>query len=116
MTDPSGDGFAARYPRLHHFFETVLRPEVDGDNLLEMLHRVMRHWHPAFVEELVEELGRLAADDDLTPAELAEQFSRDVEDGYRVVTEANARAMVRTLAEYTAYLYGHEGVRGTSPG
>ncbi len=54
MTDAAGNGFAERYPRLHHFLETVLRPEVDGDNLLEMLHRVMRHWHPTFVEELVD--------------------------------------------------------------
>jgi hypothetical protein len=114
MSERAGESFASSYPRLHHFLETVLRPQVDGDNLLELLHRVMAHWHPTFVAELVDELGRLTDDEQLSDGDLAEQLTREVDERYRIADAGTARAVARCLAEYAAYLYG-QGLRGTDP-
>jgi hypothetical protein len=106
--------FKTTYPAIGNFLDSVIRPDVDGDNLLEMLHRVMRHGHPEATKNLVEEFKRLAEDRSFGAKELARIFNEDVMKPHRIIRKGNARAMLRTLSEYMIYLYDVEEVRGSS--
>jgi hypothetical protein len=111
MTDVE-ERVAQEYPDIAQFVRTTLWPDVDGHNLLELLHRVLRHWDPAFALGLVEDLERLSEDDSFTPGELADLFSRDLSPRFVMLDEHTAKAVVRVLAGYLRYLYDVEGVRG----
>jgi hypothetical protein len=101
------------YPDLAQFLRTTLWPNVDGDNLLELLHRVMRHWNPAFVRGLVADVERLSGDESFTRSEIVDLFSRDVAAKYVMLDEHTAHAVLRVLAGYLRYLYDVEQVHGT---
>lgn len=101
MTDAE---FRERYPAIWHFLDTVIRPDVDGYNMLEMLDRVLRRAHPDRARRLVAEFQTLSRDEALSPEDLETIFSIDLESPYLIVHRANARDVVHTLAEYLQYL------------
>ena len=105
----------AAYPDLTHFLRTTLWPGVDGWNLLELAHRVMRHWNPTFARGFVRDVEGLAADASFSDAELVELFSRNFPADWVVLDEHTARAVLRVLAGYLRYLYDVEHVRGGVP-
>src|ERR1700722_17052876 len=112
-TEEAGDErLAAEYPTLRNFFQTVLWPGADGDNLLELLHRVMRHWHPQFVSALVTELDHVSRDGTFTVAELVGYFSRGVPADRVFIDAGNCRPALRVVAGFVRYLHDEDGVRG----
>lgn len=105
MTDAD---FRERYPAIWHFLDTVIRPDVDGYNLLEMLDRVLRRAHPDRAERLVAEFQALSRDETVSPEDLEMIFGIDLESPYRIVHRANARDLIYTLSEYLQYLLAKE--------
>jgi hypothetical protein len=103
---------ARRYPQLFNFLETTLWPDVDGVNLLELLHRCMRHGSAENVSRLVEEFERIADDHRFSVDELVSMFTTGVPVTVHPVTKESARSFTRMLGFYLRYLYDVDGVRG----
>lgn len=101
---PSSDDLARRYPSLFNFLDTTLWLDVDGVNLLELLHRTLRHAAPPRASQLVDEVEALANDRRLSDAALAELLTRGVPPAMHAVTPESARSFVRMLGGYLRYL------------
>jgi hypothetical protein len=104
--------FKNSYPTLWDFLETTLWPDVDNDNLFEMLHRTMKFGPAEWTKRTVEEFQKLSDDDRFDRVYLAELFNREIGSRYRVFSQDNARELLWTLAQYLRYLYNEEGVQG----
>jgi hypothetical protein len=102
------------YPALSNFFDTVVWPRGDGDNVFELVHRVMRHWHPDFVKQLVRDLETISGDGLFSSEDLAGFFNRSLPTDWQLVDADNCRTFLRTLSGYAGYLYREDGVRGTT--
>lgn len=57
----------------------------NGYNLFGLLHRVMKRDRHQTVGALVDELGQLSRDDQISLAQLADVFNVDVPERYRIV-------------------------------
>ena len=104
---------AATYPTIHEVLAKVVWPGADGPNLLELLHRTMRYWHPDVVRRLVDELELLGRDGLWSDGEIVELLTTGVPEDHRFVDASTARPLVRALAGYSRYLLDDAGVRGT---
>lgn len=103
---------ARRHPQLFNFLETTLWLDVDGVNLLELLHRTMRYSPSANAQRLVEDLERLVDDTAFSDEELTSLFTTGVPVAYHAVTTESVRSFLQMLAEYLRYLHDVDGVRG----
>ncbi len=112
MTPDAEAHVKENYPSLADFLETVMWPDVDSDNLFEMLHRVMKHWHPDFVRQLVIDVKQISEDTLLADDQIVELFARDIPERYRVVVAQNCRALLWSVGEYLQYLYDEEMLHG----
>lgn len=106
------DDLRERYPALYEFFSTTLWPDVDGDNLLELLHRVLAHWHPERVRSIVAELGQLREDTLLDDEDLVEVLTRRTGARPGIVDAATCRPFLDMVAGFAAYLHDEGGLRG----
>ena len=105
--------FSAAYPAISHFIDTHLYEEADSHNLIELLHRTMKHGHPENASKLVSEFKRLSKDASFLNSEIAEIFNAYIPADYHVFSEDNASAVLKTISEYIDYLYNEEGLRGS---
>lgn len=115
MVDPDSEAerrLFGEYPALSNFFDTVVWPRGDGDNILELVHRVMRHWHPDFVKQLVRDLETITGDGLFSSDDLAGFFNRRLPTDWQLVTPENCRTFLRILSGYAGYLFNEDNVRG----
>lgn len=106
--------FSATYPTIAHFLATNIYPEADSYNLIELLHRVMKHGHPENTKNLLLEFKHINEDFDFSNRDLAEIFNANIPPEYTLFSEDNARVAIRILSDYLSYLYEEEDVRGSS--
>jgi hypothetical protein len=104
--------FSEQYPSLYHFLEVNIWTGVDGYNLLEMFHRVMRYSHHDEVRNLVLETQRLVSDTSLADSAIVELFNRDVPAEFQIMNAPNCRALLNTLAGFLTYLFDVEHLQG----
>ena len=87
-------------------------PDVDSDNLLEMLHRIMKHAPIHYTGRLVDEFAQLAEDVRADRNYLTGLFNREISAKHKVINKDNAREMILSLAEFLCYL----SAGGLAPG
>jgi hypothetical protein len=95
----------AGYPKLSHFLEDFLWQEADGNNPIELFHRVVYFGSQEYAGKWVEELKAISHDDAFSNEDISRLFNKN-ESGhpYEVVNTENAKDFCFSMSESLAFI------------